>query len=466
MAEMTERDYACAASHLGANPSAPGDVLLRLLRTGDRDLCRTLAWRRELPEEVGDELVGHSDPHIRRLLADSWNADPELRARLLDGPPSDALVVAAGPMPYRTSVPPLPDWAYARLLSHPRDIVRYETLESWTVPAHVLVPLADHEDPLFRLAACRRVWDELTDGTRGLLLDDEDPRIRVAASLHVMHEDEERTTQLVAELAGDWRLGDVLKRGRLSRAVAERMVAEKCRLASLAHNPHLPADVVKQLATDPDPAVRLAVSARPGLTEQERAAIDWAVGPEDRLDTLDWVWAARDDAEVLRGCATSAHTWLRRSAAVCRGLPADLVELLASDEDFAVRLLLAEFHPAAPPELLLDLCLHGGHRAVKMLVTRPNFPVTGLAARFADDENPDCRKLVVRDPGATPEQIDRLSRDPDDSVRDRAGRDPRLPVARLRELLADPDSACSAAANPMLPADDMRTILDRAGIPA
>ncbi|MFD4143961.1 hypothetical protein [Streptomyces sp. NPDC058572] len=37
-------------------------MLLRLLRTGDRDLCRTLAWRRELPEEVGDELVGHSDP--------------------------------------------------------------------------------------------------------------------------------------------------------------------------------------------------------------------------------------------------------------------------------------------------------------------------------------------------------------------------------------------------------------------
>lgn len=110
-----------------------------------------------------------------------------------------------------------------------------------------------------------------------------------------------------------------------------------------------PPDPVRQPATHPDPHVRLVVSARPELTERERAAIDYVVEPEARLETLDWVWNAREDADVLRQCATSAHPWLRRSAAVCPALPSDLVELLARDEDFAVGLLLCEFHPQPPP---------------------------------------------------------------------------------------------------------------------
>ncbi|MEV5730333.1 hypothetical protein AB0N50_31775 [Streptomyces pharetrae] len=107
------------------------------------------------------------------------------------------------------------------------------------------------------------------------------------------------------------------------------------------------------------------------------------MGPEDRLDILKWVWRSRRDEDMLRRCAHSAHTWLRRSAALCEELPEDCVRLLADDEDFAVRLMLAERHPKAPPELLYDLYLHGTHRAVGMLVTRPNFPSAGLAARCA-----------------------------------------------------------------------------------
>ncbi|MFF5019944.1 hypothetical protein [Streptomyces sp. NPDC001165] len=91
------------------------------------------------------------------------------------------------------------------------------------------------------------------------------------------------------------------------------------------------------------------------------------------------MWNARQDADVLQQCATSAHPWLRHSAAVCPALPPDLVELLARDEDFAVRLLLCEFHPEPPPQLLLDLYLNGSHRAVKMLIANPHFTPAGLA---------------------------------------------------------------------------------------
>jgi hypothetical protein len=338
-------------------------------------------------------------------------------------------------------------------------------IHSPTVPVHVLVPLARHEDGQFRLAACERVWHALDDDVRAALLDDPDPAVRRAAAMHVMEHDEARTAELVELLDDSWKLNEVAERGRLTRGVAEGLLAQGDRLYSLALNPSLPADLAAGPADHDDPAVRLAFSARPGLTEDERAAVDWKIDPEDRLDTLHWVWNARNDPDTLRACATSAHTWLRRSAAVCPGLPGDCVELLAADPDFAVRLLLAERHPEAPGELLLDLYLHGTHRAVLMLTGRPNFPTTGLATRFADAPDRDARLLVLRDPDATPELVERLSRDPDAWVRSVAGCDQRLPVRRLVELPADPQAGWSAAANPLLPVEEMRALLDRAGIP-
>ncbi|WP_405800619.1 hypothetical protein [Streptomyces sp. NBC_01506] len=453
-----------AVAGLASNPAAPAGVLLRLLALNDDWIAYRLSWRERLPGEVAEAMLTHPDRRVRHKLAESANADPELRARLLDGPASDAVVVAHGPMPYRTTVPPLPDWAYERLLNHERGMVRYETLHSPSVPVHILLPFAQHPHPPFRETACRRVWHALTDDIRAALLADTDPAVRQAAALHAMPDDEERTTELVEAFADDWRFGQVVERGRLGRAVAERLLAEGRALAPLARNPTFPADLASELAGHEDPAVRLAVSARPELSEEQRAAIDWEVGPEDRLDTLRWVWDARTDAEVLRGCATSAHTWLRRSAAVCPELPDDCVELLAGDADFAVRLLLAEFHPQAPPELLLDLYLHGTHRAVAMLSAKPRFPAAGLAARFARAKDPRARALAVRDPDATPELVEQLSRDRDGEVRAAAASDPRLPVPRVVELLEDPQVGSAAAANPALPAAQMAALLDRAGV--
>ncbi|MFC8830447.1 hypothetical protein ACFT9I_34560 [Streptomyces sp. NPDC057137] len=454
-----------AVDGLAGNPAAPAGVLLRLLALNDRWITQRISWRQKLPDEVAEAMLTHPDRRVRHSIAESWTVDPELRARLLDGPVSDAIVVACGPRPYGIAVPPLPDRAYERLLTHERGNVRYETLDSAGVPEHVLIPLAGHPDPLFRLAACRRVWHALADEVRASLLGDADPEVRRAASLWVMHEDEERTTELVEALAGTWQLGEVMERGKLGRAVAERLLAGGIRLPWLARNPTLPADLASPLAHHEDPEVRLAFSARPELSEEERGAVDWKIGPEDRLDTLRWVWDAREDPDVLRRCATSAHPWLRRSAAVCRELPEDCVELLAGDEDFAVRLLLAERHPKAPAELLLDLYLHGTHRAVAMLVAKPQFPLAGLAARFGEATDPEARALALRDPTATPELVERLSRDPEKRVREAAARDVRLPVGRVVELLEDPDVGSAAAVNPVLPVAVMTALLDRAGVP-
>ncbi|WP_406739213.1 hypothetical protein OG365_35105 [Streptomyces sp. NBC_00853] len=448
---------------LVGNTAAPADVLVRLLGHEDEWVRRAVARRAVLPQEVVEAVLVHPDRHVRIALAENGNADPDQRARLLEDPALGVhFMLAVGPLTYRQQVAPLPDWAYERLLAHPRLPVRHELILSGATPHHILATLADHEDPVFRRASCR-AWDRLAQQARERLLHDEDPDVRREAAARICHEDEEATTWLVGELGDSWQVIDILKTGRLTRELAERVVAGGGRLAALAANPTLPPDLVARLAVDPDPGVRLAVSARPELSESERAAIDHTVDAEDRLGTLDWVWKRREDAEFLRRCARSAHTWLRRSAAVCPGLPADAVELLAGDQDFAVRLLLAEFHPKPPPELLLDLYLNGTHRAVGMLVTRPGFPAAGLAARFGDSPDPERRRLALRDPDLEPELLDRLSRDPD--TRAAAARDPRLPVSRIRELLADPDTEAAAAANPALSPEDMRRLLDRAGVP-
>ncbi|MFD4762648.1 hypothetical protein ACFWOJ_28455 [Streptomyces sp. NPDC058439] len=456
------RHQQVALEVLSWNPAAPGSVLLRLLGHDDRYVRRNVAQRKDLPPEVVDAILSHPDRGVRAAFAESWNADPAQRARLLDDPSATiSLILAMGPNPYRMPVEPLPDWAYERLLAHPRDSVRHETAASASVPAHVRAGMAGHPESFFRRMACR-AWDQLDDSARESLLNDEDSEVRQAAALRVCHDDEERTAWLVEALAESWQLHNLLAVGRLGRGLAERLMAKGDRLSSLAANPSLPADLVARLAVSPDPYVRLVVSARPELTEDERAAIEYTVGPEDRLDTLTWVWEAREDMDVLRRCATSAHLWLRWSAAACPELPQDLVELLARDEDFAVRLLLCEFHPEPPPELLLALFLNGGHRAVGMLAAKPRFPAEGLAARFADSSDPKLRLLALRDPGLGAEDLDRLSRDP--QTRAAAARDPRLPLSRIRELLADTTTG-SVAGNPALPVEAMHAILDGAGVP-
>ncbi|WP_207400260.1 hypothetical protein, partial [Actinomadura fibrosa] len=212
------------------------------------------------------------------------------------------------------------------------------------------------------------------------------------------------------------------------------------------------------LAADPAAEVRLAVSLRPELTEAERAAIDYRIGPRDRPRPPPWFRDRLGDAELLRRCATSAHVGLRRLAAHSPHLPADLVTLLAADGDFTVRALLAEHHPGAPGELLLAVTLESRHPARFERLGHPNFPHAGLA-RLAGSPDPVARMLAIRDPAASAEVVERLSRDGEPRVRAAAAGDARLPVARLLELLDDPAAARSAAGNPGLPEPSMRRIL-------
>ncbi|WP_217229218.1 Mucin-2 [Streptomyces anulatus] len=460
--------YASALDGVARNPVLPTPLLLRLLAFdgGGDGPPRHALQRTDLPESAVAVILAHPNPKARIGFATSTGAEPAQRARLADDlSPKVRAALAYGPEWHhpRTTIAPLPDDVCARLLDDPVASVSTALLDSPHLAPSFLASLATHRDPSARRSAAR-AWEKLPQDERSALLADPESEVRRAAELWACR----RNARVTAELLRDPKsAAEALRRGLLHRADAERCVAERTHLASLAENPSLPTDLVEQLAGDPDDAVRLAVSLRPELDEARRMAIDFNVGGLDRGDGVRWVRDGLADPEVLRRAATSAHPLLRRAAAQSPHLPPDLLRLLARVEDPVVENRLGIHHPDAPEEVLMRVYARlGGTFSAWMAETHPRFPREGLAARYADHPDGNYRRLAVRDPAATPTLIEQLSHDPVVWTRQAAVGDPRLPLHRLREALHEPELVSSAGANPALPEDEMAAVLTRAGVPA
>jgi hypothetical protein len=373
-------------------------------------------------------------------------------------------------------VEPLPDNIYAQLAEDPDLDVRTHVAGVRFLPGSVRRRLVADGMPVVRVQAFRRWPRPVPDDVVELLMADPDLDVaRVARLAHPRTAPAELVAGLTDEfavdhLAGFMRMYDLTEAAAvigLTPAVAAVVVGDRrveIRVA-VAENATLPADLVARLAVDPVPSVRRAVSMRPELTEEQRAAIDYEVRGEDRLIPPRWVYSSLDDLDLMSRCARSAHIGLRRFAALSPHLTPDLVAMLARDTDFAVRLLLCENHPATPADLLLRTYLEARVITRSDLLARPNFPRSGLADGAASDD-PERRYLALLDPATTPAQVEGLSHDVDDNVRSAAARDRRLSFDRVRELLADPATAASAASNPSVPIRLMHDMLDDAGVAA
>jgi hypothetical protein len=387
------------------NPVISGALLRRLVNEHLNEVRGYLGGRREWSDEQFDALADHPDPDVRVQLAEALHVQPEQRASLVGDPSFKVLLaLASGPTPFdlpiTTREPMLPLWAYDRLIE--RDARLREAIAGSCWAPHDLrerlspsptVPRA----PMDELRLDRQAAEELT------------------------------------------RLENMWDRARA------------------AADPRLPADLVAKLAADPSPTVRLAASMHPGLSEQQRAAIDYRVAPEDRITPARWATITRDPQQQ-RQCAYSAHVGLRRSLAYNPSLSPDLVAVLATDEDFAVRLLLCENHADVPGETVLATYLEARTLSRGQLLDHPALPRRGLA-RLADSSDPSARCLVVLDPDASPELLERLSHDAHPAVRASTADDQRLSLARVLELFDDPLTTERAAANPHLPIHVMERIL-------
>jgi hypothetical protein len=225
--------------------------------------------------------------------------------------------------------------------------------------------------------------------------------------------------------------------------------------AGAAAHPDLPPDLVPVLTADRARAVRLALSLRPGLTEQQRARIPLRVRTSEVLPAA--TWAALPDR--VRASAASAHVGLRRAAARSAYLPPDAVPVLAADPDPVVRLLLCENHAGVPVDVTVAAFLDCSSISQYELTRTPWFPRSGLAY-LIDHPDPAARALAARDPDLSGAALEVLLGAVEPVIRKAAAAHPSLAPARIRELLDDPGTAFGAAANPSLEPAEMRRILD------
>lgn len=290
--------------------------------------------------------------------------------------------------------------------------------------------------------------------------------VRTAAMLQACREDSAYTDLLLDADVDRFRRLCAIQQGALSRTAAERIArgGDEGDLQALASNPTVPFAIISTLAGHRAHSVRLAVSVHPELTEAERAAVDITISPSDGLTPVEWVRLCQGP-QVLRRCAESGNTLLRRSAAYSRHLPSDAVELLSRDHDSAVRLLLCENQPTVASEIVLQTYLDCTVITKGDLVRHPNFPRVGNGQRFASDPDPARRWLVGLDPEAPADTVIRLLGDSDIRVREMAAEHPALPVDRILEQCAHPETAYHALSNPSLPGEIMHRYLDAAGIP-
>ncbi|MEV6327707.1 hypothetical protein [Streptomyces sp. NPDC051909] len=484
-----------------ANTAAPADVLLRLLDPGASSAWKTLCQERALPDAVTEAVLRHPRREVRRAFASNGHMAPELRGRLVRDP--DALVraaLAAGPKPRRGRAVPLPDDVVDALMTardedHPGsrlsvDEIQSELISSGQISLAYRRAMGTHPDPALRVHATHN-WSSLSAERRAALLADPDPAVREAARRSDSLQDAAATVTELPEQESHHRTG-LLLHGALARTVVDACLGAGRDLGALAHNPHTPADAVARLAHDPDPKVRERVASRADLDPALLPALiedpDESVRTRARIQPYQRTWERREAVDlVARGfvymvgplpetpivpdpdwyaeCARSEHALLRRVAATWAGLPADLAARLAADPDPEVRLLLAYHHPLAPAATLLDAFI-ATPRHLRHLLPPGRTPRTGLG-HLLDHEDPEVRALAAADPTLDRPPVEQLG-DPDARVRRAAAANPVLPASVLTTLLEDPaapELAEGAAANPGLTAEQLHALLDRCGLP-
>ncbi|MGN9911220.1 hypothetical protein ACTMTJ_27055 [Phytohabitans sp. LJ34] len=474
------------ARGLARNPAAPLDLLLRLLDAHPDAVPAAFRRRADLPPAVVEAAARHPSARVRGAIASNVHVDPAVRLRLLDDPERrvselvrDDRVLVLPHRAFHRWVDRLVSFLRRNMITLAE--LRDEVFEMGAKDARAVPALAAHPEPLVRAAAV-----ELLDRSDG-----ESARLRQALSRDPAPEVRAAVARLDAERERVHEVADIPRNGHFFRAMVYRRRLSPALVAhvlatdpgdlmggvsAMADNPHLPPETVEELfahpaadvraglarrtdltrsqlarlAADPDVSVRTAVSTHPALSEDERARIDIDVttASEGEPDPLAWPLA-----ESVR-LAASVNPLLRRRAAVDPRLPAEVVAALADDPDLGVRALLAQHHPAAPPELLLRVFREYREPGRFRLPLLPGFPTGGLAA-LAGDDDPAVRRLAARDPLADPALVDRLTGDPDAGVRRAMAACPRLPADRILALLDDAELAEYAAANPALPVDVM-----------
>ncbi|MFD0967613.1 hypothetical protein [Plantactinospora endophytica] len=415
------------APALAANPSVPDDLLIAMAATNDRQLQLDLiAARRYTPMSlpVATVLADSAHARVRQELACCLISD-ELLVRLAGDPdPQVRLWIVVRPQEVLNRLPYyVPEAAYAVLARDDDPMVQGELLTSPEAPEQLKRAVARRAHPQLRDRAILRFGaDDEATGTYHRLLAHPDADVRrQALRTERFRPPSDLVPQLLAD--PDVRLAAVPV-VPLTPELAHTLVTDpdpQVRRA-VAGNPDLPHDLVGRLARDSDPGVTAALLNRSHLPIEFVNGIDDTRDRQLRTYPVEWLWEHRDDVELLDRYSRARHVRYRRTVAGIPGLAPETVRRLATDEDFAVRLLLAEHNPErVPVELLVEMVRTWSGRSAVAMVRNPRFPA---------------------------EVVDQLVRSDDSSHRWLAYLSDRLTEAQLALLADDPDPALAARLDP------------------
>ncbi|MEV6605015.1 hypothetical protein [Kutzneria sp. NPDC051319] len=443
---------------IAANPSAPPDVLLRL--TVLRATAEHLAWRQKnLPDIVVDALLALENSTVA-LALDGPRQPGAIRRRIAEHP----------------NVEIRGAWRrFTEGMINVGNRVMPDDLAEYAGPDG-LAGLARHADPVLRTAVAM-TWDTMPVALRRDLLTDPDPRVRTAAAGHPHHSaPDDLHARLLADEAT--RKKAAAYATLTPQAIRECLAGDEGVRANLAANPTLPAQARDQLAADAHPYVRACLLLRQDLPEDHRRQLYAELVAEsdrsfDEAGIALWVirqdqpsWLRSLDLAERIAHLDSPIPCFRLCAADSPDLPPEVVRRLHTHEDVDVRRVVAR-RDDTPPEVLERLVTEHGevwHRR-PLIVEHPNFPPAAFI-RLAANESPRRRVIAVHGPDLPADVVAALAADPIASVRAGAARHRNIPVAAWETLLADddPEVVEAAGANPALPVELMRDLLDRAGL--
>ncbi|WP_436776727.1 HEAT repeat domain-containing protein [Yinghuangia sp. YIM S09857] len=312
------------------NPAAPEDVLLRML-SGPRWLALAVSGRPAAPVGVINALVTHKDSSVRMAFAGNLQMRWQDRERLEKDPHFGVrLTLAEGASRAAVEHRPAPTALLERLARDEDARVRSQIACSPDLPPLLAEALVGDDDALTRENVCRRYWDVLDPAARDALIADDDREVRLAALL--MRDKSESGAARALLRAGVGEL-DVATHCVLDAEVSAQLVntGDSRTKRAAAQNPTLHPVAVARLGRDDDVTVRLAVSVRQDLTDEQRLAVDFGPGLDNWLSDLPVPWIENNlgSPTVMSQCANSGHVLLRRGAARSPTLSADDVAVLA-----------------------------------------------------------------------------------------------------------------------------------------
>ncbi len=440
------------------NPAAPLAALQRLARDEDLRVRLELARRTDLPEAVAATLAEDTCAAVRAQRAQYGATDldrlagdgaPEVRRALLSNELATEEVLAAlwtdrALAEWVARCPRAPAARLRSLARSKREALRCSVARNPATPAKVLGKLAEDDSPRVRVGVARNraaplevllqlarapdagyteyaMGDIWGDSTHEALLD----RAAPPELLEVLGDGE-------GPLAAEARLA-------LHGPSAERLAATPWqRRAACARDPETEADVLRVLAEDPEPFVRADVAANEGAPAEVLLALFEANRRDSRvmeclagnratpvsiLEAL----AQRDPlptALLLNYALPVAIQWrfarhpeptMRAAVADRLGTDAEVLAVLATDEDLRVRLQTAS-NNRTPGEALAKLAGDRDKRVRQAAAGRLLLPRACLDA-LARDRATAVRLVTARRVDLNEAQRGRLLADRDPEVR-------------------------------------------------